>query len=45
VGWQLRAIEFHCLNLSLLSHGVIQLNASEPVIVFSRFATDDIEKH
>lgn len=44
VGRQLGAIQFDCLNRSLLSHGVIQLNASEPVIVFSRFATDDIEK-
>ena len=45
VGGQLRAIEFDCLDLSLLSHGVIQLNASEPVIIFIRFAADDIEKH
>ena len=44
MGGQLCAIEFDRLNLILLSHGVIQLNASEPVIVFSRFATNDIEK-
>lgn len=45
MGWQLCAIEFDCLNRSLLSHGVIQLNAREPVFIFVRFATDDIEKH
>ena len=45
MGWQLRAIEFNCLHRSLLGHCVIQLNASEPVTVLRRFATDDIEKH